>query len=240
MVEAMENKTETLQQTVTRPDIQAAPKSMTSRIYAQLRNEILAARLEPGSKLKIEDLRNSYGVGASPIREALSLLASDHLVERLDQRGFRVADVSREEFAELFKTRCWLEERALRESIALGGPDWEEHVVLAAYRLANAPPPTSNGEIIPNSEREILHKAFHRALISACGSAILLRFCDQLYDQNIRYRILSNLSAYPGREKMGEHEAIKEAALAHDADLAVERLLDHYSRTGSYLTDRFG
>ncbi len=234
----MDDKTDTLQRTAARPDAQAAPESMTSRTYAQLRNDILAARLEPGRKLKIEDLRKTYGAGASPIREALSLLAADHLVERLDQRGFRVADVSSEEFNELFKTRCWLEERALRESIARGGPDWEEHVVLAAYRLANVPPPTSAEEAVPDSEREILHKAFHRALISACGSAILLRFCDQLYDQNIRYRILSNLSAYPGRELMGEHEAIKEAVLARDADLAVKRLLDHYSRTGSYLTDQ--
>ena len=119
----MINKTETLQRTATQPDAQAAQESLTSRVYARLRADILAGRLEPVRKLRIEELRKSYGVGASPIREALSHLASDHLVERLDQRGFRVTDVSGEEFNELRKTRCWLEERALRESIAHGGPD---------------------------------------------------------------------------------------------------------------------
>ena len=234
----MDDKTETLPRSGVRPDAQAAPESLTSRIYAQLRADILAGRLEPGRKLKIEDLRSSYGIGASPIREALSHLASDHLVERLDQRGFRVANVSGEEFDELLKTRCWLEERALRESIAHGGSDWEERIVLAAYRLSCVPRSKSADQFIANSEWEILHKAFHMALISACGSAILLRFCDQLYDQNIRYRVLSGLSAYPERDIKVEHEAIKDAALARNADLAVERLLAHYSRTGGYLMDR--
>jgi DNA-binding GntR family transcriptional regulator len=236
----MDDKTETLPRTAAPPDKQVAPESLTSRIYARLRDDILAGRLEPGRKLKIEDLRKSYGIGASPIREALSHLASDHLVERLDQRGFRVANVGNEEFDELLKTRCWLEERALRESIAHGNSDWEERIVLAAYRLSSVPRSTSTDRFIANSEWESLHKAFHKALISACGSAILLRFCDQLYDQNIRYRVLSNSMAYRERDTSAEHEAIKEAALARDADLAVERLLAHYARTGSYLRDKIG
>ena len=235
----MDEQTETLQQAAAPPDAQAAPQSLTSRIHARLRADILAGRLEPGRKLKIEDLRKSYGIGASPIREALSHLASDRLVERLDQRGFRVVDVSSKEFNELRMTRCWLEERALRESIAHGGSDWEECVVLAAYRLSGVPWSNSADEFVANGEWEVFHKAFHMALISACGSAILLRFCNQLYDQNIRYRVLSNRAAYRQRDSKAEHEAIKEAVLARDADLAVERLLAHYARTGSYLIGQF-
>lgn len=236
----MDDKIAAQLRTATHPDAQAAPESLTSRIYARLRADILAGRLEPGHKLKIEALRKSYDAGATPIREALSHLASDHLVERLDQRGFRVADVSAQEFDDLFKTRCWLEEHALRESIAHGGKDWEEHLVLAAYHLENVPLSTSADQFIPDSEWESLHRAFHRVLISACDSAILLRFCDQLYDQNIRYRILSNLLSYPRRNKIAEHEGIKEAALARDADLAVERLMAHYAHTGNFLADRIG
>ncbi|MGI9492376.1 MAG: GntR family transcriptional regulator, partial [Geminicoccaceae bacterium] len=61
----------------------------------------------------MDELRQAYGSGSSPIREALSLLTSDGLVERVDQRGFRVSLVSAETFDELLTTRCWLEERAL-------------------------------------------------------------------------------------------------------------------------------
>ena len=52
----------------------ASSESMTSRAYMRLREDIISGELEPGRKLKIEELRRKYDVGTSPIREALSLL----------------------------------------------------------------------------------------------------------------------------------------------------------------------
>lgn len=210
-------------------------KSITSQVYAKLRQDIISGVLRPGQKLKIEKLRAQYDAGTSPIREALSLLTSDHMVERLDQRGFTVAGVSEKEFSELLKTRCWLEERALRESIKNGGSAWEEKVVLAAYRLSRVPRSETDYNFTSNAEWEIRHKHFHMTLISACGSSMLLKFCDQLYDQNVRYRQLSGKKAYPTRDITAEHGAICDAALAHDADLAAKLLWEHYDRTGNFL-----
>jgi len=208
---------------------------MTTQVYGRIRADILTGMLEPGRKLKIDDLRQVYGSGSSPIREALSLLTSDRLVERVDQRGFRVALVSAEAFGELLTTRCWLEERALGESIAHGGKDWEERVVLAEYHLSRTERSISRNAFVANQEWERCHKAFHMALISASGSSILLNFCDQLYDQNIRYRHVAGKVAYPKRNITREHRAIMEAALDRDAAAAVASLLDHYRATGSYL-----
>ena len=94
--------------------------SITAQLFDRLRDDILNGNLQPGQKLKIESLREQYSVGASPVREALSMLTSEGLVQRLDQRGFRVSEISVSAFEELLRTRCWLEERALRESIASG------------------------------------------------------------------------------------------------------------------------
>lgn len=215
-----------------------APGSMTSQIYARLRADIMSGALEPGSKLKIEDLRKIYDVGTSPIREALSLLTSDHFVDRIDQRGFRVAQISADEFGELLKTRCWLEERALRESIANGDNVWEEQVVLSAYRLSRVPRSEDDDHFVANAEWEVRHKHFHMTLISACGSSMMRKFCDQLYDQNVRYRQLSGTRAYPLRDVAAEHGAIRDAALARDADLAAELLVAHYTATGKFLRDQ--
>jgi len=76
-------------------------------------------------------------------------------------------------------------------------------------------------------------------LISACGSSMLLKFCAQLYDQNVRYRQLSGKKAYPTRDITAEHGAICDAALARDGDLAAELLVAHYNRTGNFLKDQF-
>lgn len=216
----------------------SAQGSMTSKAYARLRSDIMSGVLTPGRKLKIEELRQIYDVGTSPIREALSLLTSDHFVERIDQRGFRVAKISSQEFDELLMTRCWLEERALRESIVNGDNSWEEQVVLSAYRLSRVPRYDPGDGFIANPEWEKRHKHFHATLISACGSSIMLKFCDQLYDQNVRYRQLSGTKAYPTRDVSAEHGAICDAALARDGDLAAELLVAHYSRTGKFLQDQ--
>lgn len=214
-----------------------ATPSITSQAYTRLRTDILTGAIAPGTKLKIEQLRQLLGSGASPIREALSLLTSDHLVERIDQRGFRVALVSEDEFQELLRTREWLEERALRESIARGDKAWEESVVLSHYYLSRTPRTTgeSGGT---SSVWERHHRALHFALLGACGSAIMLRFCEQLYDQNIRYRHLAGRAAYPKRNINSEHDAIVEATLNRDADAAVDALLSHYRRTGKFLSSR--
>ena len=209
--------------------------SITTQIYSRVRADVLAGVLEPGQKLKIDKLRQIYGSGASPIREALSLLTSDGLVERVDQRGFRVALVSVEAFDELLTTRCWLEERALTESIERGGRDWEEQVVLAEYHLSRTERSISKNAFIANQEWETRHKAFHMALISACGSSLLMNFCNQLYDQNVRYRHVAGTVAYPKRNIKKEHQAIMRAALERDAARAVTRLLDHYRATGAFL-----
>lgn len=223
---------------VERSGVAGGPASMTQQAYDRMRADIMSGALEPGRKLKIEELRKLYDVGSSPVREALSLLTSDHFVERIDQRGFRVVEISADEFEEILLARCWLEERALRESIARGDTGWEERVLLATHRLSRVPRSEADDHFIGNAEWETRHKIFHMTMISACGSSMLIKFCNQLYDQNIRYRQLSGRKAYPVRDVTAEHAAICDAVLARDADTAVERLMAHYTRTGRFVKDQ--
>ena len=208
--------------------------SITNQTYQRIYSMIIQGELKPGSKLKIEELRKVMGTGASPIREALSLLTSEHLVTRIDQRGFRVTHVSAESFQELLKTRCWLEERALRESMSSQDIDWEERLLLSHHRLKRESRMLEDNEtFIPNWE--LRHKDFHMCLMSGCGSSILIKFCNQLYDQNIRYRNAAGSIAYSSRNVTGEHDLILQHVLNHDADKAVAELVSHYKKTGEFL-----
>lgn len=217
------------------PEIETT--SLTNQTYNRIYSMIIQGDLEPGTKLKIEELRKTLGTGASPVREALSLLTSDHLVDRIDQRGFSVSHISADSFSELLKTRCWLEERALRESMKVNDMDWEERLVLAHHRLKRESRMLDD-KITPNPVWEDKHKAFHMALLSACGSSILINICDRLYDQNIRYRNAAKAKAYPTRDVTGEHDAILTHVLNHDADQAVNELVCHYTKTGEFLSTR--
>lgn len=204
--------------------------SATHGAYLRLRDMILTGALPPGQKLKIEQLRSLLETGASPIREALSLLTSDMLVERLDQRGFRAAPVGKANFDEILMLRCTMEEMALRASIKNATPEWEETLVLAHHRMKKAQANSA-------PDFEVAHKEFHMALIGNAQLPTLERYCSQLYDLNIRYRFLAaGEPNYTKRSIASEHEDICNAALAHDADLATERLIEHYHRTGAYLS----
>jgi DNA-binding GntR family transcriptional regulator len=205
--------------------------SATQRAYQTLRREIITGRLPPGQRLKVDTLKESLGTGASPVREALSLLTSDQLVERLDQRGFRVAQTSAAQFQEILKLRCNLEGLAVRQSIENGDQTWEEDLVLSHYYLTRSD--RTNAEAF-----EERHKEFHMALLAACGSPILVRFCDQLYDLNVRYRYLAGTSkSYSTRNVESEHEAILEAAVNRDSEKTAKLLIEHYLSTGAFLSE---
>lgn len=172
-------------------------------------------------------------MGGSPIREALTLLVSDMLVERLDQRGFRCAKVSPANFAEILNLRCHLEEMALRQSLGKAGQAWEDRLVLSHHKLMR--------EARTNVDRfEELHKAFHMNLIGGCESPVLFKFCTQLYDLNIRYRYLAGTALnYSQRDVGKEHTDIMNAAVDRDADTACRLLLAHYRTTGGFLERLF-
>lgn len=204
-------------------------KTAINRVYHQLRTKILKCEFSPGEKLKIESLKVLLDIGASPIREALSLLTSDGLVDRIDQRGFRVALMSKENFNEILMLRCQLDDLALRKSIELGDSHWEENLVILHHRLSRA-------DINDFSSWESMHKAFHMALISQCNSPILLGYSNQLYDQNIRYRFLAErTSNYKSRNVSDEHSQILNATIERDVELAAKLLINHYHSTSNFL-----
>lgn len=87
-----------------------------------------------------------------------------------------------------------------------------------------------------SEEFEHEHKKFHMALIGNCNSPSLMRFCDQLYDLNIRYRYLAGRSSnYKGRKVDDEHRQILDAVISEDSDHAVDLLRSHYEMTGAFL-----
>jgi len=221
----------------TDPSDENSPPTLASSVYERLRGDILRGVLAPGHKLRIEFVSERYAVGSSPVREALNRLSSDGLVDRRDQRGFVVAAASPADLVELTRTRCWLEEIGLRESMRVFAHEWEEGVLLALHRMSHVPRSTSPDEYHENPEWERLHRAFHRSLIAGCGSRWLMGFCEQLADQAYRYRQLSVQRIYPRRNEKGEHEAIVKAVFARDADAAVALLDRHYRKTADIILD---
>ncbi len=212
-------------------------ETLASVVFRRMQNDILEGRIRPGHPLRVQALKDTYGVGNSPLREALSRLTSHGLVERSEHKGFRVASASARELLEIIKTRCAIEELALRESIEEGDENWEERVLIAHHRLSRTARPEGMSLVDGRTDWEARHREFHLALISGCSSSILIGYCADLQERTFRYRNLSSVRSYRNGLATDEHCAIKDAVLARDADRAVDLLKAHFQATGAVVAE---
>ena len=206
--------------------------TLAEKAYDALRHDIVRGALPAGRPLRLADLSQRYGMGFSPLREALNRLQAERLVTAESLRGFKVAPLSLAEFEDAVRVRILVETEALRGAIASGGDDWAANLVAALYAL-RLQVERQQGRAEDIWELEARHHAFHRALLLACGSPWLMEVFERLYTATERYRIPALLTAPTGagRNIQAEHAALAEAALARDAVTAVALLEAHYRRT---------
>lgn len=178
--------------------------------YRTLRQDILETRLRPGAPLKLGAMRDAYGIGWTPLREALSRLEAERLVVSSANRGYKVAPVSLEELSDLTNARRLVELPMLAQSIANGDEAWETALVGAHFRLSRCIPPVDKPEDLVITDWEVRHEAFHLALLSACRSPWLVRFYTQIKDQLRRHH--HALAIAPGLSAMKEAEWRESAA----------------------------
>jgi DNA-binding GntR family transcriptional regulator len=207
--------------------------------YARLRDEILHGALMPGDRLRAGDLQDRWGLGLTPIREALTRLTAEGLVTAEDHRGARVADISEADLKDLMATRRAIERLCLAQSIANGDAAWEAEIVAALHLLTRTPLPDGDADLSAMAAWEHQHRRFHYALVAACGSAWLLRIWNTLTDHAelyrkvrlMHYRDEATVSAVPQYDMNRNHARIAKAVLARDADRAMTLMDEHLAET---------
>jgi DNA-binding GntR family transcriptional regulator len=210
-------------------------RSLTERVYASLRADILAGHFSPGQRLGPTDLAAVHGVSLNVVREALNRLSGERLVRATPQQGFAVVQVSAPDLHDLTEVRVLVETAALRRSIEHGDLAWESALVAAHYRLANTPMTDDNPDQL-SDEWMHAHNAFHAATMCACGSPRLAEMAATLGESAAMYRYYSQRYDHGKRDAAGEHRAIFEAAIARDAELACRLHAEHIQRTDEIVT----
>ena len=196
--------------------------------YQQIKRDVIFGRLAPGIKLKLDNLRNSYGASMSTLRETLNRLASEGFVNAIDQRGFFVTPVSKEDLIEIANLRVLLECHALRLSVQNGDTDWEGNLVAAHHKLHLMEQKMLSGDDSQKENWKRYDWEFHLALIEACGSKNLLSLHSVLYDKYLRYQML--VLTYRGEEAVEEHKNILDAAIERDIEGASKTLKTHIEK----------
>lgn len=209
-------------------------QTLVEDVYVKIRADILKGSLAADAKLRIGDLRERYGVGTSPLREALNRLVSEELVVSIGQRGFHVPSISLEELRDLTETRVLIETEALRRSIEAGDDAWEAGIVGAFYSLSKI----EKAKDLDGDERERRNRNFHQALLAACPLKRLMQVHDVLYDLHGRYRAVAIGLDNNRRDLNAEHKAIFDAALDRDVATACEAARQHILLTAQVVEER--
>ena len=195
------------------------------RVYGRIRSDVIFGRLAPGQRLTLDRMRDTYGTSIGTLREVLNRLASEGLIAAEGARGFEVARTSLQDLREVAAIRQLLECHALRQSFEAGDIEWEGRIVAAHHKLSMLEKRMVAGDRAASETWKRYDAAFHNALISACGSNLLLGMHAAIYDKYLRYLVLADV--FRGEVSVQEHRNLLDNALARDWRSAQRTLITH-------------
>lgn len=213
-------------------------KTVADQAYRVLRDDLVSGQLGPGKKLRVHELQSRYGLGLSPLREALLRLAGEGLVTAEGQRGFAASALTLEGMLDVIHARQEIETAALRLAMVNGDEEWESEVVASYHVLSRTPVPSNPVDVQEFRQWETRHRQFHIALLSACRSTWLMRFFNQLMDHSERFRwarhhesAAADLHETHQKDRNSEHLDLMQAALNRDIPTAQELMRAHLQHT---------
>ena len=217
---------------MSKPTTAPVMSTLSERVTEELRLAILSGSIPPGAKLRVEDLSQQFGYSATPIRESLNRLIAGGMVQAIGQRGFRVEPVSYDDLVDLIDMREFVAVKALRLAMSQGGDEWVSHIEATLARLSRCYRKPLAKSLEGSYEFDLAHKAFHHALIAACGSPRLLQINSVLNDQAYRYRLLlARFGSLRRRPDNTHHEQLARVVIARDVRGACATLREHLRKT---------
>jgi DNA-binding GntR family transcriptional regulator len=192
-------------------------------VHARLRAAILSGEIPEGAVTSQATLAERFGVGRTPLREALRMLQREGLVISQPNHRVRIAELSSEDAEELYIMRIALEAVAIRVTVpVLTSADLAELDGLMAQMDHYMKLRDHVGHREP-------HRQFHYRLVYAAGPRVSEQI-DELFDHAERYRRRFG-AADSWEARRAEHQAILDAVGAGDREAAADLLADHYLHT---------
>jgi len=204
---------------------QIIPLTLANQVYQHLKKRIIDQQLKPGSRLIVSHIAAELGTSLTPVREALTTLAKDGLVEMFPHKGACVTKPTKKNFEDLFNVRKILEGFAVK---------------LAAPRLTPADIQTLD-EIIDKGDSALsagdseswieMDVKLHNFIARKSGNGLLIEFLSSIQDRIHIFRLLT--VGFPDRVKKvsQEHWAIVSALREKDVESAEKLIVEHIENT---------
>ncbi len=190
-------------------------------VFNTLRSAIVHGEFEPGERLMEVTLAKRLGVSRTPVREAIRMLELEGLVVMMPRRGAEVARITEKDLKDALEIRMALEELAAGLACKRIDDDGRKRLRDACERFRKA--------VIKKNLNEIVDAdvAFHNVIYEVTDNKRLVNMFQNLREQVYRYRVEYLKDASYHIKLAEEHEALTDAILRGDADLAEEVTRKH-------------
>jgi DNA-binding GntR family transcriptional regulator len=204
---------------------------LSETLRERIEEEIATGKLAPGTHLDEVEMTQRFGVSRTPVREALSLLAGEGLVEIRPRRGAVVAQATPQRIVEMFEVMAELEAMCARLA-ARRISDADLQRLEAAHESCRSAAAGQDSDAYFYA-----NEAFHEALYRAGHNGFL---CDQALalQRKLRpYRRLQLRVRNRVTRSFEEHQAVVDALKDGDADRAVSAIRSHVLVQGERFAD---
>ena len=202
-------------------------------VYSALRTAILSRKFAPGQRLNVHELAAELGVSLTPVKDALTRLEAEALIQIRPRSGTFVTAISPDDVAEAFEIRCALECLAAEKALARATAEDVEQLRALTGQI-EAAVKGEEDERLGHAARNV---EFHRMIVTLSGSRRLLQMYEGL-DAHIQIaRIHLGDASWKTRldSERNEHLAVVEALARRDAPALVGALRHHIMRAAESL-----
>ena len=206
-------------------------------IFDVVHAKIISGVYKPGDWLRQEEIATQLGVSMTPVREALDLLVSAGLAERVPYRGVRVRAMSTKDVVEAYGLRLILEAAIAREATK----NITAEQLAGLESMLEEMKKQASLEEVSNARQ--LSREFHSAIAKASKNDLLIKLYEivanafpdwLLYEALFRKpELLADSMASTLREHIDIVDALKEG----NADKAVQTSIEHVMESGKWLEE---
>lgn len=201
------------------------PSALAERVFAQLRSDILHARLRPGEALSENGLAARLDVSRTPVREAVQRLVREGLVQVLPQRGSYVALLSIRRIRDALFVREAVETEIVRRILA--APENPAGIAALEASMQRQAQALASGDLEATMRAD---EDFHRSLLHSCGLDGVWPIVAQARDMHQRTRAIAVPELQSGEQAVADHHAIVAGLRQRDAAAALQAMSRHLAR----------
>jgi DNA-binding GntR family transcriptional regulator len=195
----------------------------------RIRAAILDGRLEPGRRLKEEELARELGISRTPVREALFVLQTEGLIDAPPNRGAVVRAYQPDDLEDLYQLRAVLEGFAARRAATRISPGDIARLEESCDRFERLRAVEELDEIVAENVR------FHDVVLAAAASERLAQMTRNVVQLPLVYRSFYWYSPEQKRISEHYHRQLTAVLAVHDAERAEIVMKEHVLEAGDFL-----